>query len=356
MYDKLKRYKNKKVLITGNTGFKGAWLAIFLKELGAKVIGYSDKIKWKNAIFDYKTIMNIEQIWGDIRDYKKLKKTVLETEPDFIFHLAAQPLVIEGLKNPFNTFTTNINGTLNLIDIVSNHFKNTSLVIVTSDKVYQNLNEKNKKFSEHHSLDGNCPYSLSKVICELLSRSYSNVIDDIKIRTVRGGNVIGGGDWSQNRLVPDLVKSYINKTTPVIRNPEHTRPWSYILDVIFGYLLVGIDIIGSNKKFDSYNIGAQSSENKTVLEVTEGFLKSLGKKDFTVIKKNKYIEKEFLSLDTKKIRTNLSWYTITDFNKVILQTSRWYKRVINNESPYLVTREFTENYCNQIFERKKIYA
>ena len=128
MYDKLKNIKIKKVLITGNTGFKGAWLTLFLKELGAKVVGYSDKIKWKNAVFDYKTIMNIEQIWGDIRDYKKLKKAVLETEPDFIFHLAAQPLVIEGLKNPFNTFTTNINGTLNLIDIVSNHFKNTSLI------------------------------------------------------------------------------------------------------------------------------------------------------------------------------------------------------------------------------------
>ena len=253
MYDKLTIYKNKKVFITGNSGFKGAWLAVFLKELGADVIGYSDKIKWKKSIFDYKTINNINQFWGDIRDYKKLEKVILETKPDFIFHLAAQPLVIESYKNPYETFTVNINGTINILDIVHKHLPSVPLVIVTSDKVYNNNNKQNKKFSENSSLKGNCPYSISKVVCELVSSSYFSISNNLRVRTVRGGNVIGGGDWSKYRIVPDLVNSIIKKTTPTIRNPEHRRPWSYVLDIVFGYLLVGIDILDSKKSFEERN-------------------------------------------------------------------------------------------------------
>ncbi len=256
MHEKLLTYKNKKVFITGNSGFKGAWLSLFLKELGAKVIGYSDRIKWEKSVFDYNSINNIKQFWGDIRDYKSLEKCITENKPDFIFHLAAQPLVIEGFKSPFDTFTTNINGTLNLLDIIYKKFCSVPLILVTSDKVYDNCNNKIKKFSEISSLKGNCPYSVSKVICELLSSSYFGVEKNMIVRTVRGGNVIGGGDWSKNRIIPDLVKSFINQATPILRNPNHTRPWSYVLDTILGYLLVGLDTINSKKSFDSFNIGS----------------------------------------------------------------------------------------------------
>ncbi|MBF96029.1 MAG: CDP-glucose 4,6-dehydratase [Alphaproteobacteria bacterium MarineAlpha9_Bin4] len=356
MLNKLKFYKNKKVFITGNSGFKGAWLAVFLKELGANVIGFSDKIKWEKSVFDYNTINNINQYWGDIRDYKKLEKAILENKPDFIFHLAAQPLVIDSYEKPFDTFTTNINGTLNLLDIIYKQFPTVPLIIVTSDKVYDNSNNRIKKFTEKSSLNGNCPYSISKVVCELLSNSYFSISKNMRVRTVRGGNVIGGGDWSKNRIVPDLVKSVINKTTPVLRNPNHTRPWSYVLDTILGYLLVGLDTINSKKSFDSFNIGSFDNENKTVLEVTKLFLKTFDIKKIKIVNNNKYLEKKFLNLDSTKAKINLSWSSMIEFNESIFQTACWYKRVLKKESPYLVTKDLIKDYCKLINTRDKIYA
>jgi len=356
MLNKLKLYNNKKVFITGNSGFKGAWLSVFLEELGADVIGYSDKIKWKKSVFDYNTINSINQYWGDIRDYKSLEKSMLDTNPDFVFHLAAQPLVIDSYENPFDTFTTNINGTLNLLDIMYKKFSSVPIIIVTSDKVYDNCNNKIKKFSEISSLKGNCPYSVSKVICELLSSSYFGISKNMIVRTVRGGNVIGGGDWSKNRIIPDLVKSLINQSTPIIRNPNYTRPWSYILDTILGYLLVGLDTINSKKSFDSFNIGSFDNENRTVFEVTNLFLKTFDTKDIKIVNNNKYTEKKFLNLDTTKARNDLSWSSMVKFEELIFQTANWYKRVLKNESPYFVTKDLIKNYCNLIHKRDKVYA
>ena len=356
MLNKLKLYKNKKVFITGNSGFKGAWLTVFLKELGADVIGYSDKIKWEKSIFDYNTINSIKQYWGDIRDYKNLENTILEANPDFVFHLAAQPLVIDSYENPFDTFTTNINGTLNLLDIIYKKFSSVPLIIVTSDKVYDNCNNEIKKFSETSVLNGNCPYSISKVICELISSSYFDIRKNMRVRTVRGGNVIGGGDWSKNRIVPDLVKSLINQTTPILRNPNHTRPWSYVLDTILGYLLVGLDAVNSKKSFDSFNIGSLDNENKTVLEVTKLFLKTFDTKNIKIENNNKYSEKKYLNLDATKARNILSWSSMVKFDELILQTANWYKRVLKNESPYHVTKELTKDYFKLINKKDRIYA
>ncbi len=356
MLNKLKLYNNKKVFITGNSGFKGAWLAVFLQELGADVIGYSDKIKWEKSVFDYNTIKSVNQYWGDIRDYKNLEKAILDTKPDFVFHLAAQPLVIDSYEKPFDTFTTNINGTLNLLDIMYKKFPSVPLIIVTSDKVYDNCNNKIKKFSEVSLLNGNCPYSISKVVCELLSSSYFGISKNMRVRTVRGGNVIGGGDWSKNRIVPDLVKSLSNRTTPILRNPNHTRPWSYVLDTILGYLLVGLDAINTNKSFDSFNIGSFDNESKTVLEVTKLFLKTFNKKNIKIVNNNKYVEKKFLNLDTTKARNDLSWSSMVKFDELIFQTANWYKRVLKNESPYFVTKDLIKDYFNFIDKRDKIYA
>ena len=356
MHEKLLIYKNKKVFITGNSGFKGAWLSIFLKELGAKVIGYSDKIKWEKSVFDYNSINNIKQIWGDIRDYKNLEKCITENNPDFIFHLAAQPLVIEGFKNPFDTFTTNISGTLNLLDIVykNNIFK--PVVIVTSDKVYNNQKNANQKFSEDSTLGGNCPYSTSKVICEILGKSYRDLSDNLRIRIVRGGNVLGGGDWSSNRIIPDLVNSIVNKSEPVIRNPKHIRPWSYVLDIVFGYLLVGLDALDSNRNFDSFNIGSLEHKNKTVLDVAKLFLKSFEKYNIKVVNNHQYKESNFLSLDTSKARNKIFWSPMLNFEEIIRQTASWYKRALNNEDPYIITKDHIDNYFNLIFKGNKKYA
>ncbi len=356
MYEKLLTYKNKTVFVTGNSGFKGAWLSVFLKELGAKVVGYSDKIKWKKSVFDSNSIEHIKQFWGDIRDYKNLEKCIVESNPDFIFHLAAQPLVIDSFKNPFETFTTNINGTLNLLDIAYKKNITIPIVIVTSDKVYDNKKNINKKFSENSPLNGSCPYSTSKFMCEVLSKSYHNLSDNLKIRTVRGGNVLGGGDWSSNRIIPDLVNSIINNIDPIIRNPEHTRPWSYILDIVYGYLLVGLDMLDSNKSFDTFNISSLDHKNKTVLDVTKLFLKSFEKNNIKVINNYKYKENNFLSLDTRKARNNISWQPMLSFEEIITQTASWYKRALNNEDPYFITTEHIKKYLNLIFKGNEIYA
>ncbi len=356
MYEKLLTYKNKKVFITGNSGFKGAWLAVLLKELGAKVIGYSDEIKWEKSVFDYNSIKNIKQFWGDIRDYRRLEKCITEIKPDFIFHLAAQPLVIESYKNPFDTFTTNINGTLNLLNIIYKKMETVPIVIVTSDKVYDNTKKTNKKFFENSALNGSCPYSTSKVICEILSKSYNSLSDYLRIRTVRGGNVLGGGDWSCDRIIPDLVTSIINNKEPIIRNPKYTRPWSYVLDVALGYLLVGLDMLDNHKSFDTFNISSLDHNNKTVLDVTKLFLKSFEKNKIKFIDNHKYKENNFLRLDSSKVRNKTSWHSITSFEELISQTAIWYKRVLNKEDPYYVTSEYIKNYLNFISGGNKIYA
>ena len=356
MNEKLLTQKNKKVFITGNSGFKGAWLSVLLKELGATVIGYSDKIKWQKSVFDSNSIKDIKQFWGDIRDYRNLEKCLEESRPEFIFHLAAQPLVIESFKNPLNTFTTNINGTLNLLDIAYKKNINAPIVIVTSDKVYDNKKNTNQNFSENFSLNGSCPYSTSKVICEILSKSYHNLSDNLKIRTVRGGNVLGGGDWSSNRIIPDLVNSIINNIDPIIRNPKHTRPWSYVLDIVCGYLLVGLDALDSKKSFDTFNIGSLDHKNKTVLDVTRLFLKAFKKNNIKISNSYKYKENNFLSLDTSKANNNISWYPMLSFEEIITQTASWYKRALNNEDTYHLTREQIKKYLNLIFEGNRIYA
>ena len=230
MLEELKKYKKKKVLITGNTGFKGPWLSLFLKALGARVVGYSDGIYWEKGIFNKKNITSIKQYYGDIRNYYNVYNVIKKEVPDIIFHLAAQPLVSESYKNPYNTFTTNINGTINILETVSKYYENIPVVIITSDKVYKNKNE-DCYFNEDADIFGSCPYSTSKAACEMISHSYYNISRRMSIRNARAGNVIGGGDWSEDRIIPDLVNSYILNKRVIIRNPKSIRPWTFILDI-----------------------------------------------------------------------------------------------------------------------------
>ena len=357
MQNKLNLYKGKRVLVTGNSGFKGAWLTIFLKELGAEVIGYSDKIKWKNSIFNNENIKSINHYWADIRDYEKLEKVVLLEKPDLIFHLAAQPLVIESYKSPFDTFTTNMNGTLNILNIVYKKLPNTPIVIVTSDKVYSNEN-KNKNFSESSLLNGSCPYSTSKAVCEMLANSYSNLSKKIKIRTVRAGNVIGGGDWSDNRIIPDLVKAIKLHKELILRNPKHTRPWSYVLDIVYGYLLIGLELFNSQVSFDTYNLAPINKNSKSVLDITREFLKHFNHKEIKISCKynNIFQEKEKLSLNTNKIRNNINWHNRVSFEGCIEKTAFWYSSVLDGNSPLNISEEFVKSYFNLINQSEKLYA
>ena len=236
-------WKNRKVLITGHNGFKGTWLSIWLNYKKAKIIGYSlTPTKYQQLYIKSKIDKKIINIHGNVKNKTKLFNVINKYKPSIIFHLASQPLVIESYKNPTNTIETNLNGTLNLLEACRKLTFVESIVIVTSDKCYENIKD-NKIFLENDKLGGLDPYSCSKSLTELLVRSYSNSffnngINNIAIASARSGNVIGGGDFSENRLVPDAIKAFSSNKTLILRNPNSIRPWQHVIEPSVGYLLL----------------------------------------------------------------------------------------------------------------------
>ena len=330
-----KYWENKKVFITGNTGFKGTWLTILLLELGAKIKGYSLSVE-KESLFNKvsKELKNqIENVMGDIRDYNLLEKEISSFRPEIIIHLAAQPLVIESYKNPIQTWDTNLMGTLNLLEAITNtNFSGTALII-TTDKVYWNDNS-NQKFTEEDFLGGYDPYSASKAATEIAVASwrlsfYNN--NNIKLATARAGNVIGGGDWAKNRIIPDAIKSILKKESLNIRNPYSTRPWQHVLDPLNGYLKLIEYLEGNNieheKKISSYafNFGPNTTHNKSVLEVIEKIYSIWpGKYHFDKNKINHH-ESENLNLCINKSQKLLNWNPKLNFDSSLEITTNWYK-------------------------------
>ncbi len=333
-------FKNKKVLITGHTGFKGSWLAYTLFCFGAKVYGYSLRAKTKNDNF-YLLKLNkkIKSYFYDVRDRDKFKEIVEKVKPNIIFHLAAQSLVKNSYENPYKTFSTNIFGTLNILDIVKNLKSVKSVVIITSDKCYKNK-ERDYGYDEDDELGGFDPYSASKAAAENIFHSYLNSYFDGKkftfgIASARAGNVIGGGDWSEDRIIPDFIKSLIYKKKFVIRSPKSTRPWQHIFDLLNGYLILSHKIY-KNKNFNgSWNFGPEKN-NVSVLKVINSLKKYLNENKKIYIKKNtKMKETNLLSLKIKKSKNKLKWKPKLKFNKSLELTAEWYKTFMYNKSQIL---------------------
>ena len=338
-------YNKKKVMITGNTGFKGTWLSLFLKILGADVIGYADKIPYKKAILSRKSFNKLfKQYWEDIRDHRSLDKVYKIEKPDMIFHLAAQPLVLESYLKPKETFETNFLGTLNILNILKNASDKIPLVIITTDKVY--LNKENKTpFLEQDTLMGDCPYSMSKVCAELLTKSYFEIERNMRISTVRAGNVIGGGDWAKDRIIPDILKSIIDKKLLQIRNPHSTRPWIHILDVCYGYALVAEKLYNAKPVLLNYNLAPSYRENYSVKDLMKEIFREFNKKDLIINKVNRNKkEKKYLNLNASKAKKELKWKTNFDFYQATSETGKWYKKVINGESSLKTTEKQIKNY------------
>ena len=235
-------WKNKKVLITGHTGFKGSWLSLALSKLGAKLYGYSLNIENKSQIF---SCLNLEKIfvkskYGDIRDIKKLKKFIKFSKPEIIFHLAAQPLVRESYVDPNYTYEANVMGTINLFEILKQNENLKCLMVITTDKVYKNL-EKKDGYKEEESLGGHDPYSASKACVEIITESYKKSFFEKNgkvVATLREGNVIGGGDWSKDRLIPDIIKSIKSQKNLIIRSPDSVRPWQHVMEAVYFYIKI----------------------------------------------------------------------------------------------------------------------
>ncbi len=331
----LKFFKGKKIFITGHTGFKGSWLTYILYLSGAKIAGFSLKPKNK---FDNFYLLNLDKkvqnFYFDIRDHKILSSKIKKFKPDIIFHLAAQPLVKESYYNPNFTFTTNIVGTMNILEILREVKFVKSAIIITSDKCYKNY-EKKTGYSETDELGGEDPYSASKAAAENVFNSYLKSYfkdkKNIGLASVRAGNVIGGGDWSRDRIVPDLLKSIILKKKFTIRSPKSTRPWQHIFDLLNGYLMLSKKSYGNNNFNGSWNFGPNEN-NITVYEVISKLIKILGVNKKIFIKEDKKIkESGLLSLKVNKSKKYLKWKPKLSFYETLKIISEWYLCYINNK-------------------------
>ncbi|RXM48194.1 CDP-glucose 4,6-dehydratase [Flavobacterium sp. YO12] len=341
LFNKLENtYKGKKVFLTGHTGFKGAWMLKTLVMLGADVKGYSLEPKTRQDLFyliDGNDLCN--SVIADLRDKKRLETEILDFQPDYIFHLAAQPLVRLSYEIPSETFEVNVIGTANLLDAVKLLNIKCNIVLITTDKVYYN-NEWLYPYRENDRLGGYDPYSASKACAELVIDSYRNSFFNNKtysshkkaLAVARAGNVIGGGDWSKDRLIPDIVRALSIDKPVNIRNPKSVRPWQHVLEPIAGYLLLGSNLNENPLIFnEAYNFGPQISDTLLVEEMLKLAIQSWGKGSFNVeIDENQHHEAGLLKLDISRAINELKWNPKMDAEEAVSLTMNWYKEYINN--------------------------
>lgn len=329
-------FRGKKVLVTGHTGFKGSWLSLWLKELGATVIGYSLAPQTEHDNFVVTNLQSeVIDIRGDIRDSQKLNEVFQKYEPEIVFHLAAQPLVNYSYSHPKETYDVNVMGTLNVLEAVRINDSVKVCIMVTSDKCYENK-EWVWGYREHDAMGGHDPYSSSKGCCELLISSYRNSYfpeDKYKqhqklIASVRAGNVIGGGDWSANRIIPDCIRALENKEKIMIRNPKAVRPWQHVLEPLSGYLLLTEKLITEGARFSgAWNFGPKQGSLVPVEEVVTRIIKSWGSGSWDVIssQKERLHETTLLNLDTSKSKFKLNWSPRWSIGQTLDYTVEWYK-------------------------------
>jgi CDP-glucose 4,6-dehydratase len=345
-------YKNKKILITGHTGFKGSWLTIWLTKLGAKVIGYSLEEYENDYIFDHAKLSNkiMADERGNIKDFNKVNAIFEKYQPEFVFHLAAQPLVRQSYKSPLDTYQTNVLGTINILECIRLCPSVKNAVIITTDKVYKNK-EKKEPYKETDELGGFDPYSTSKACAELAISSYKNAFyshQGKKIASVRGGNVIGGGDWSKNRLFPDCVK-YLQKKEPIpIRNPSAIRPWQHVLDLLDGYLFVGANLLKDKDEFaQAWNFAPEKEDCIKVNELADLMIKYSGKGSWTDTSNPNENMKETctLLLDNSSIKKQ-GWSPLLNINETIKWSIDWYNQALTNDI-YTLCSDQINNYSTK---------
>ncbi len=347
-------YKNKKVFLTGHTGFKGSWLTLWLKRLGAQVTGYALKPNTNPSIFsELKVSDQIESIIGDITDVTRLENAIQNCNPDIVMHLAAQPLVRLSYVEPAYTYATNVMGTLNVLEAARKCLNVKAFVNVTTDKCYENK-EVNRGYSEDEPMGGHDMYSSSKGCVEILSSSYRRSFlqngKPFALATARAGNVIGGGDWAEDRLIPDCVR-YIQTGKKIeIRNPIAVRPWQHVLEPLSGYLLLGQKLLESGRSYaEGYNFGPNEESVLTVADIAQRVVTIYGKGEVVVSKKDDLHEAGLLMLNIDKAKKVLNWHPTLSADETIKNTINWYKRFYNNEDML----EFT---IKQIKEFEKKYG
>jgi len=345
-----KFYKNKKILITGITGFKGTWLANFLLLLGANIYGVASKKKKNNLFHQLKLEKKIELKFLDVRNFKKLNNYINRIKPSIVFHFAGQTLIYDSYRFPHQTFDINSMGGLNILEVTRQSKFIKSLIITTSDKCYESKRG-SKGFKENDRLGGEDPYSASKVSVEIMLKSYQKSFFNKKkligASSVRSGNVIGGGDFAPNRLIPDCIKSIKENKTIFLRNPNFNRPWQFVLEPLKGYLILAQKQYIHPKNYSSsWNFGTEPNTITSVKKIVKYLVSFWGKGKIKILKNNFY-EQMNLQLDISKAKKFLKWsptYNIKDSVKLSVD---WYKRVlVNKENPIKVTEEQIKKYMH----------
>ena len=357
-------YSGKRVLVTGHTGFKGSWLCEWLLAIGAEVHGYSQPPPTKPSLFSQlKLAKRIRShTIGDVRDLDSLVRTMRQVKPDFVFHLAAQPLVRLSYEKPVETFETNVMGTVNVLEAArrigrTQFGHKISVVCITTDKVYEN-NEKGRPFKETDPFGGYDPYSASKGACEIAISSYRRSFfatpdSPVWVASARAGNVIGGGDWAKDRIVPDAMRALNRGEAIPVRNSVSTRPWQHVLEPLGGYLALGV-ALARRERFGEvcggFNFGPDPKANRTVKELVEETLKWRKGTWIDKTEPGAVHEAGLLNLDIRKARRVLGWKPRWDFGETVKNTVQWYAAVADGESPLVATQKQIGEYQGSTYD------
>jgi CDP-glucose 4,6-dehydratase len=334
------------ILITGHTGFKGSWLSLLLKSLGHKVSGISlDPEPESHFILSKIENYLVNDVREDIRDKTALNKVLIQINPEFIFHLAAQPLVKEGYRDPEYTYEVNVNGTLNVLQSAQKTSNIKGVLVITSDKVYANSKENKKPFSESDSLGSGDPYSTSKAMADLLAQSWIENSKGPTVGIARAGNVIGGGDFSVDRLIPDLVRNTKRNQETLIRYPKAVRPWQHVLDCLNGYVKQMDFILEGNKAI--LNFGPDFGQYFEVEEVANKFLEFLGTGSWKLDRDPHPYEANFLTLDSRKAAKELNWSNKYNFQKSLNVTASWYRDYLDGKDLANSSKNQVQDYLKQ---------
>lgn len=351
-------WKQKKVFITGHTGFKGSWLSLWLNDLGADVYGYALEPITQPSLYSLTNLnQTISSQIGNICDYEAMKSYLIKSDPEIIFHMAAQPLVRHSYANPIETYNTNVMGTVNLLNITRDLKNLKAVVVITTDKCYQNK-EWVWPYRETDTLGGYDPYSGSKACAELVvdtfRQSFFN-IDSYKdhgvaIASARAGNVIGGGDWSEDRLIPDFFKAYENKSTLEIRSPNAIRPWQHVLEPLYGYMKLAFNLYSEGSEFSgAWNFGPSPNDFKSVKALIEAVSARISNGPNVIFDTdNSLHEAQILKLDSSKSILNLDWKPFLQSDDAIELTSSWYENYYNHKDCYKFSLEQINNYQHLI--------
>lgn len=329
-------YSGRKVLVTGHTGFKGGWLAIYLHLLGAKVIGYSLPPPTNPSLFVTAELESrITHLEADIRDTANFARALEEHRPDIIFHLAAQPLVLDAYAAPVETFDINVMGTISLLEAVRQAAISCAIVAVTTDKVYENR-DWTYGYRENDALGGYDPYSASKAAAELAIACYRQSFfsdgteQDVRLASARAGNVVGGGDWSENRIVPDIVRALTDGRATTLRNPNAIRPWQHVLEPLAAYMLLGAQLMASDGACfaTAWNFGPLPVDVRSVRDLVEAFFEAWGGGEvFEGSSADAPHEAAILKLSIDKAVGKLGWRPVWNFSEMVMRTAQWYRRV-----------------------------